>query len=105
MKWLISALRRSSSFGGPRRGRGRIAGHGLDQHVDRRGLAVAAPTGGDEEARAAPSSSERSMMVSASGDEVALPVVVGGDVDQPLVAQELHRRLDALGRAVLRASG
>ena len=47
----------------------------------------------------------RSIRVSASAISVAFPVKVGGDVDQPLVAQELHGRLHRAPRCNPPAAG
>ena len=86
--------------GRPRRRCRPHPGDGHDQHDDRRGLAAAAPPGGDEEAR--PVRQQRALdQGERGGDDGRLADVVGGDVDQPLVAQELHRRLHALRGAVL----
>ena len=86
--------------GRPRRRCRPQPGDGHDQHDERRGLAAAAPPGGDEEAR--PVRQQRALdQGERGGNDCRLADVVGGDVDQPLVAQELHRRLHALRRAVL----
>jgi hypothetical protein len=77
-----------------------VATHRQDQHDERRGLAVAAPPGGDKECR--PLIEERAFdQGERGGNDRRLAGVVGGHVDQPLVAQELHRRLHSFRGAVL----
>ena len=57
----ISALRRSSSLDDHADAAGTVPDDRHDQHADRRGLAIAAPAGGDEEARPVyPAASARS---------------------------------------------
>src|SRR5215831_10250175 len=46
-------------------------------------------------------SNERSIKGERGGNDCRLADMVGGDIDQPLVTQELHRRLHSLRGAVL----
>ena len=63
-------------------------GHGHDQHDEGRGLAAAAPAGGDEEGR--PVRQQRALdHGQRSGDQGAFAGVIGRDVAQPVVGQEL----------------
>ena len=90
--------------GRPRRGRRRITHRGHDQHLDRRGLAVAAPAGSDEEA--GPVVQQRTLHDGErGGDQHGLAGFVGGDVYQPLIEQELDGLLDALRACNPPASG
>ena len=77
------------------------SGDGHDQHGECRCFSPTAPPGSDEEAR--PVRQQRTLdQRQCGGDDGAFADIIGGDVDQPLVAQELHRRLYALGVQSLR---